>query len=68
MSDRIQGFQRQSDGKGCLKQLPQELGERWACHATFVLALGLVEFAPGNVRNLLPQAPDAGFFLAGQSS
>ena len=44
---RTQGFQRQSDGKGCIPLTPLELEERWACLATFFLALGLVEIAAG---------------------
>ena len=35
MSSRNNCFQRQSDGKGCFPQLPQELEERWTCLATF---------------------------------
>ena len=52
----IQGFQRQSDGKGWLPLTPQELGERWACLATFFLGLGLG--AP-DAWNLLPWATGA---------
>ena len=49
MSGQIQGFQSQSDGKGCTSLIPQDSGQRlrWACLSTFFLALGLVEFAAG---------------------
>ena len=67
MSGRIQGVQRQSDGKGCILLLPQEQGERWACLATFFLALGVVDFTLGNAWNLLPWATGVGV-RAGQSS
>ena len=40
---------------------------RWACLATFFLALGLVEFAAGDAWNLLPWATGVGG-PAGQSS
>ena len=35
MSSRNQGFQRQSDGKGCFLQLPQELGYWWRASQLF---------------------------------
>ena len=63
MSNRNQGFQRQSDGKGYFSLTPRELGERWASLATFFLALGLVDFAAGDAWNLIAQAQAWGFRL-----
>ena len=56
MSSRIQGFQRQRDGKGCFSLYSQDLGVSWACLATNFLALGLVDCAAGDAWNWLPQA------------
>ena len=52
ISGRIQGFQCQSDGKGWFPLIHQEWGERWACLATFILALGLGEVRAGKAWNL----------------
>ena len=65
---RTQGFQRQSDGKGCCPLSPQELGVRWACLAIFFLALGLGEICTGDAWNLPSEGTGVGFFSAGQSS
>ena len=54
ISGRTQGFQRQSDRKGCISQTPQEREKRWACLATFFIAMGLVDHAAGYAWNLLP--------------
>ena len=57
MSYQNQGFQRQSDGKGCFLLTHQELEEREvASLAIFFLALGLVDFAAGDAWNLIAQA------------
>ena len=44
LSGGIQGFQRQSD---CTLLNRQDLGERWACLATFFLPFGLVDSPRG---------------------
>ena len=51
---QIQGFQRQSDGKGCILLDPQDSGVRPACQTSLFVALRLVEFAAGDAWNLHP--------------
>ena len=68
MTDRIQGFQSQRDGKRLAPPLtPQELGERWACLATFFLALGWLR-SPQETEPALAGNRRRAFFLAGQTS
>ena len=59
-SFRIQGIQRQGDGKDCAPLPPMKWGVRWACFAIFFLDLGLGEVCFGDACRV--------FFPAGQSS